>query len=146
MTNQHTLQELRHPQSVFSTWVGVVLLFVVFGLFVWVIIGASPRGDTYEAKRAKVREEKLKTLREEANKTLTTYGWVNKAKGVAHIPIDRAMNLTLADLAGKKPEPANPIATPIPQASAAPSPAAAPPKEGAPPPSATPPAVPGTTS
>ena len=36
----------------FSTWFGVVLLFVVFGLFVWVVIGASPRSDTYEEKRA----------------------------------------------------------------------------------------------
>ena len=94
----------------FSTWVGVVLLFVVFGLFVWVMIGASQRGDTYEAKRATARAEKLKTLREEANKALTTYGWVDKAKGVTHIPIDRAMELTLADLVGKKPAPANPIA------------------------------------
>ena len=92
MTDEHTLQEdLRHPQAVFSTWVGVVLLFGVFGLFVWVMIGASQRGDTYEAKRATARAEKLKTVREEANKALTTYGWVDKAKGVTHIPIDRAM-------------------------------------------------------
>ena len=116
----------------FSTWVGVVLLFVVFGLFVWVVIGASPRGDSYEAKRAIAREEKLKTLREEADKALTTYGWVDKTKGVARVPIDRAMELTLADLATKKPAPANPIATPEPQASAAPAPNAPPPKAGAP--------------
>jgi hypothetical protein len=118
-----------------STWIGVVLLFVVFGLFVWVVIGASPRGDTYEVKRAKAREEKLKTLREEANKALTTYGWVDKAKGVARVPIDRAMELTLAELATKKPAPANPIATPEPQVSVAPAPNASPPKAGAPSPS-----------
>jgi len=122
----------------FSTWVGVVLLFVVFGLFVWVVIGASPRGDTYEAKRAAAREEKLKTLREEANKSLTTYGWVDKTKGVARVPIDRAMELTLADLAAKKPVPANPIATPEPPASAAPPPSGAPPKAGVPSPSPAP--------
>ena len=133
MTDEHTLQEdLRHPQAVFSTWVGVVLLFGVFGLFVWVMIGASQRGDTYEAKRATARAEKLKTLREEASKALTTYGWVDKAKGVTHIPIDRAMELTLADLVGKKPAPANPVVVPEPQASAAPAPNAVPPKAGAP--------------
>jgi hypothetical protein len=108
----------------FSTWIGVVLLFFVFGLFVWVVIGASPRGDTYEAKRAAARQEKLKTLHEEENKALTTYGWVDKTKGVARVPIDRAMELTLADLATKKPAPASPIATPEPQASAAPAPKA----------------------
>jgi len=115
----------------FSTWVGVVLLFVVFGLFVWVVVGASPRSDTYEAKRAKAREEKLKTLREEANNALTTYGWVDKTKGVARVPIDRAMELTLTDLARKKPAPANPIATPEPQPSAAPAPNTVPPKPAA---------------
>ena len=122
----------------FSTWVGVVLLFGVFGLFVWVMIGASPRGDTDKAKHAKVREEKLKILQEEANKALTTYGWVDKAKGVTHIPIDRAMELTLADLVGKKPAPANPVVAPEPQASAAPAPNAVPPKAGAPSPSSKP--------
>ncbi len=122
----------------FSTWVGVVLLFGVFGLFVWVVIGASPRGDTYEAKRAKAREEKLKTLREEANKTLTTYGWADKAKGVAHVPIERAMELTLADLVTKKPTPANPIATPEPQASAASAPNTSPLQGGVPPPQPSP--------
>jgi hypothetical protein len=123
---------------VFSTWVGVVLLFGVFGLFVWVVIGASQRGDTYEAKRATARAEKLKTLREEANKALTTYGWVDKAKGVTRIPIDRAMELTLADLVGKKPAPANPVVAPEPQASAAPAPNAVPPKAGGPSPSSKP--------
>lgn len=113
----------------FSTWLGVVLLFGVFGLFVWVVIGASPRSDDYEAKRATAREEKLKTLREEAHKALTTYGWVDKAKAVTRIPIDRAMELTLADLVAKKPVPANPIATPEPQAPAV-SPSAAPPVPG----------------
>lgn len=119
MNDEHPLEDLRHPRSTFSTWVGVVLLLAVFGLFVWVVIGASPRGDTYEAKRAKVREEKLKTAREEAEKALTTYGWIDKNKGVARIPIDQAMQLTLADLAAKKPMPANPIATPEPAQSVA---------------------------
>ncbi len=37
----------------FSTWIGVVLLFAFFGLLALVVIGASPRGDNYEEKRAK---------------------------------------------------------------------------------------------
>ena len=28
----------------------MVLLFAVFGLFVWVVMGVMPRGDNYEAK------------------------------------------------------------------------------------------------
>ncbi len=138
----------------FRAWLGIVFLFVVFGFFVFVLIGASPRGNDYEAKRAAVRTEKLKSTMEEMNKDLHTYGWVDKAKGVARIPIDRAMQLTLADLAQKKPTAAGPIATPAPAAtpSASPStpataPAAGQPKEGEVPSAATsnPPGAPAGT-
>ena len=94
----------------FSTWIGIVLLFAIFGLLAWVLIGASPRGDTYEQKRATAREEKLQKLQEGVNTTLTTYGWVDKNKGVAHVPIIDAMKLAMVELAQKKPAPANPIA------------------------------------
>ena len=96
----------------FSTWMGVVLLFAFFGLMALIVIGASPRGDTYEEKRAKARAEKLKAVREETTKALTTYAWVDKNKGVVRIPINDAIKLTVAELARKTPVPANPIATP----------------------------------
>lgn len=96
----------------FSTWIGVVLLFAFFGLLALVVIGASPRGTTYEKKRAKARAEKLQAAREETTKALTTYAWVDKKKGVLRIPITDAMKLTVAELAQKTPAPANPIATP----------------------------------
>ena len=96
----------------FSTWIGVVLLFAFFGLLTLVVIGASPRGDTYEERRAKTRVEKLKAARDEMSKTLTSYAWANKDKGIVRIPIDDAMKLTVAELAQKKPMPANPIAPP----------------------------------
>ena len=132
------MTELRGPRNVFSTWLGIVLLFAVFGLFVLVTIGASPRGDHYEKKRAEARTEKLKTMRADNRKALTTYAWVDKAKGTAHIPINDAMHLTLDQLSKNPPAPAGPIApdaeTPGAQASA---PATAP--AGSPGPSATPP-------
>jgi hypothetical protein len=96
----------------FSTWIGVVLLFAFFGLLALVVIGASPRGNTYEKKRAKARAEKLQAAREETTKALTTYAWVDKNKGVVRIPITDAMKLTVAELAQRTPAPANPIATP----------------------------------
>src|SRR5437764_10096114 len=102
----------------FSTWVGVVLLFVLFGAIVVAVIGPSPRGDSYEKMRAETRAKKLKEARDEESKALTTYAWVDKNKGTVRLPIDRAMELTVADLANKKPAPANPIAAP--ESSAAP--------------------------
>ena len=129
MTTPETLREIAHTRAPFSAWLGVVLLFVLFGVIVLAIIGPSPRRDDYEIKRAKARAEKLKALREEDTKALTTYGWINKDKGVARIPIERAMELTVTDLAQKKLAPAYAIATPGPQPSpppaASPSPAAA---------------------
>jgi hypothetical protein len=96
----------------FSTWIGVVLLFAFFGLLALVVIGASPRESSYEKKRAQARADKLQAVHEETSKALATYAWVDKNKGVVRIPINDAMKLTLADLAQKKPAPANPIATP----------------------------------
>src|SRR6266699_5595154 len=107
----------------FSTWLGVVLLFELFGAIVVAVVGPSPRGDTYEQMRAEARAKKLKDVRDEDAKALTGYAWVDKNKGTVRLPIDRAMELTVADLANKKPAPAYAIAAP--ESSAAPSGAAA---------------------
>src|SRR3954452_5474723 len=110
----------RAPIS-FGAWFGIVLLFLLFGLVVFVLVAATPHGDTYEQKRAKAREEKLKTTTDATAKDLNSYAWVDKGKGVARIPIDRAMQLTLRDFASKKPAPANAI-----EAASSSSPAASP--------------------
>lgn len=115
MAHDEPKLSFEQPSSVFGTWLGVVLLFAVFTLFVWVVFGAMPRGDQYEEKRAVARMEKLKTVTQEAA-VLHTYGWVDKEKGVARIPIERAMELSVAELAEKKPAPAGPIVTPTPAA------------------------------
>src|ERR1700720_3890783 len=107
----------------FSTWVGVVLLFALFGVMVVAVIGPGPRGDTYERMRAEDRVKKLKDVRDEDAKALTSYAWGAKNKGTVRLPIDRPLELTVADLANKKPAPAYAIAAP--ESSAAPGGAAA---------------------
>ena len=129
MADTQSAPSIAYTRAPFSTWLGIVCLFVLFGLIVLAVIGPSPRTSDYEETRAKKRMEKLKTLQEEGQKELTTYAWVDKNKGVARIPIDRAMEVTVADLAQKKPAPAGPIATPAAQtapAGASPAPAASP--------------------
>src|SRR5437667_2301719 len=127
LSDSESLHRTADSPAPFSTWLGIVCLFVVFGVIVLAVIGPSPRGSNYEQMRAHKRMERLKTLREESQKDLTTYAWVDKNKGVAHIPIDRAMELTVAELAQKKPAPAGPIAAAETPAAAAPANAAAPP-------------------
>jgi hypothetical protein len=122
----------------FSTWVGVLLLFALFGVIVLAVIGPTPRGDSYEQMRAEARAKKLKDAREEERKALTSYAWIDKNKGTVRLPIDRAMELTLADLASKKPAPAYAIAAPESSAapggaaSASPAPSASPQSSGTP--------------
>ena len=128
MADTQSVRTIAYSRAPFSTWLGIVFLFVLFGLIVLAVIGPSPRGSDYEETRAKKRMERLKTLHEESKKELTTYAWVDKSKGVARIPIDRAMEVTVADLAQKKPAPAGPIVTPAAQA----APAAAPPAGASP--------------
>jgi hypothetical protein len=120
MANPESIRQIAHSRAPLSTWLGIVLLFALFGVIVLAIIGPSPRGSDYEETRAKKRVENLKTLHEEADKALTTYGWTDKNKGVARIPIERAMELTVADLAKQKPAPAGPIATPAAEGTASP--------------------------
>jgi hypothetical protein len=119
------MAETEHIQSPapFSTWLGVLLLFVLFGAMALAIIGPAPRTDSYEKTRAEARMKKLSAAREEDAKALSGYAWIDKNKGTVRLPIDRAMELTVADLANKKPAPASAIATPA--ASAAPGGAAA---------------------
>src|SRR5213595_511166 len=128
MAETQSAHRIAYSRARFSTWLAIVCLFVLFGLLVLAIIGPSPRTSDYEETRAKKRMEKLKALHEETQKDLTTYAWVDKNKGLARIPIDRAMELTVSDLAKKKPAPAGPIATPVTQT----APAGASPAPGAP--------------
>jgi hypothetical protein len=138
MAGTESLRQVALARAPWSVWFGIVLLFVLFGVIVLAIIGPTPRSSDYEETRAKKRAENLKTLREEADKALTTYGWIDKSKGVARIPIERAMELTVAELAKQKPAPAGPVATPEAQATASapasatsPAPAASPKPGGA---------------
>jgi len=125
MADTESLRHIAHSRAPLSTWLGVVLLFALFGVIVLAIIGPMPRGSDYEETRAKKRMANLKTAQEDAEKALNSYAWVDKNKGVVRIPISRAMELTATDLAQKKPVAAGPVATP-PAAQASPGGAASP--------------------
>src|SRR5881398_2379388 len=118
MANAESIRQIARSRAPLSTWLAVVLIFALFGVIVLAIIGPMPRGSDYEETRAKKRIEKLKTSREDAEKALNTYAWVDKNKGVVRIPISRAMEVTIAQLAQRKPMQAGPIATPAPETQA----------------------------
>ncbi len=123
MAEEQSLRQVAQSRAPLSAWFGTLLLFMLFGIIVLAVVGPSARTDQYEQTRAKKRADILKGVREEDAKALTSYAWIDKAKGSAHIPIDRAIQLTMAELAQKKPAPAYPVATPPPPAAAATPPA-----------------------
>src|SRR5256885_3637445 len=127
MADTESLRQVVHSRAPLSTWFGIVLLFALFGVIVIAVIGPIPRNSDYEQTRAKKRIENLKTVREDAEKALNTYAWVDKNKGVVRIPISRAMELTTTDLSKQKPVPAGansspPSPSPAPTTSPAPAP------------------------
>src|SRR6266581_4754577 len=120
MADQESIRQAVRARAPFSTWLCVVALFFLFGVIVLAVVGPAPRGNTYEVTRAKKRMDNLKTARDADAKELGTYAWIDKNKGVVRVPIDRAMQIAVAELASHKPAPANPVAPPAPQASQAP--------------------------
>ena len=85
---------------------GRYLIFGVLGFCLLAILALLLRstltsGQTYEEKRAQIRLNRLVALRSDEARKLASYQWVDKAKGVVQIPLERAMALTLVDIKGK---------------------------------------------
>lgn len=127
-------QKGKSSVPVFITGLVMVLLFCGLGFFL-VLQGQSiPNADEVTAQ---TRLKNLADLNSENQKILTQYHWVDKSKGVVGIPIDRAMDLVLAELESNKPHSAGPVTPPTPpqpQPTASPKPAASQP-QGSPTPS-----------
>jgi hypothetical protein len=107
-------------KSIWPMFAGAFVLFALFALgVVWMLRSGDPASYDEEAIRAKERYDILAKIEEE-NKALTTgYGWADQAKGTVRIPLDRAMEMTVANLAAQgEPRPANPVDPTIPLGSA----------------------------
>src|SRR5581483_549138 len=96
------------PVSLFT----IVFLFVLFGAFFLVVrrYYHAPTAPVYAQEAENFNKDKSKDLewrtnrdtrraylnetRKETAQEATTYGWVDKDKGVVRLPLDRAMELT----------------------------------------------------
>jgi hypothetical protein len=117
-------QKNRVSLSVIITGLVMMLLFVGLAAF---LVSQRENIPTVDEQTAEVRLKNLAELNAENQKFLTQYHWVDKSKGVVGIPIDRAMDLVVAQLQADKPHAAGPINPPAPPAAAAsppPSPSA----------------------
>jgi hypothetical protein len=98
----------------------LVMLLVFVGL-VWIVFLQKQAIPTSTAQTREDRMKNLAQLNADNQKILTTYHWVDKSKGIVGIPINRAMELVLKDLAADHPHAAGPVNLPA----ASPTPAAA---------------------
>ncbi|MGH7958738.1 MAG: hypothetical protein ACREH8_17265 [Opitutaceae bacterium] len=100
------------PVSLFT----IVFLFAVFAAFLLVIryfyqpaatsaFNAAPDNISKDLEwraNAASRRLTLKQLREGEAAQTSSHGWIDKNAGVVRLPIERAMELTAHDLAGKQ--------------------------------------------
>jgi hypothetical protein len=123
------METAAQPKPLLRVLAGGLILLLLFILAVKLLTGLAPLPDD-DAARAAERAKAYADLQAENAKKLETYAWADKDKGAVQIPIERAMELAIAELNSKQPVPAGPIATPAPSPeaspAASPSPAATP--------------------
>jgi hypothetical protein len=104
----------------------LVMLLVFVGL-VWIVFLQKQAIPTSTQQTREERIKALAQLNADNQKSLTSYHWVDKSKGIVAIPINRAMELVLKDLAANHPHAAGPVNPPTasPTPAASPAPAAA---------------------
>jgi hypothetical protein len=111
--NSHSLSQRKHPYLP-GIWLATGFLGLASLAFLLKPAGVTPH--TVLEVAAKARLEKLSKLREEQDKLANSYGWTDKEKGIAHIPVTKAMELLLPKLRANDPHPAYPITTITPSA------------------------------
>ncbi len=83
------------PWSRFWTAMG---MFVLFLCALILVLHWAPEPINDDVERGLLREKNLAELQKANEERLGTYGWVDQAHGVVHIPIVRAMELEIAGL------------------------------------------------
>ena len=106
MNRNPPLSERRHPYLP-GLWLAAGFLGLASLALLLRPVGVTP--DTILEKAAMERWERLQKLKTNQLADVTTYGWVDQAKGVARIPVAQAMELTIAKLQAQNPKPAYPI-------------------------------------
>lgn len=91
-----------HRTPVFTT-VLVLLCFAAFGLLVWkVYVPRAYTVDKVEGVRTPADRQALLTEHQaNEHRAAASYAWVDQKAGVVRLPIDRAIELTVQDLARK---------------------------------------------
>lgn len=104
----HSFSQRNHPYLP-GVWLAVGFLGLASLALLLRPMGVTP--NTISDSDAKVRLEKLSKLRAEQAQLASSYGWADKEKGIARIPIAKAMEMTITSLRTNAPHAAYPITT-----------------------------------
>lgn len=100
------------PKATVWFFVGVIISIILGGVIFFLISPDSvafQRTQAYKEFRRmpeapapllqtnKSSHEDIRNLKTSENETLHSFGWVDKAKGVAHVPVEEAMDMTLEE-------------------------------------------------
>src|SRR5438132_9083492 len=107
------MKKVAQPNRVTTPMIitALVMILLFLGLVV-LLVAQRQHVQTYDEARKEQRLKNLADLNGENDKILTQYHWVDRAKGVVGIPIERAMNLVLTEMQANRPHPAGPITSP----------------------------------
>lgn len=107
-------------KSIWPMFAGAIVLFLLFAGFVqWMRASTNRVAFDEEAIRAAQRYEILAKVKDTNDKLTTGYAWVDQAKGIVRLPLDRAMELAVKKLSAQgRPHPAYPVDPSLPIGSA----------------------------
>jgi hypothetical protein len=119
-------QPKKSPTLTFLGGIVGFLLFTGITAYVYTKVAEKKHAAPYEAARAEVRVQTLKEVRDSDGAIRSSYGWLDKQKGVVRLPVQRSMEVVLPELQASKPR-ASGVKVPPPAvpAPAAPAPAEA---------------------
>jgi hypothetical protein len=98
MTNSvegSTVQDRRAWSMI--TLIGVILSLSLFVVLVGILFWFTSVNFRATPLEGKTPEQKLRELQATDRTSLSNYGWVDRAKGIVRLPIDRAMTLLLEE-------------------------------------------------
>ena len=104
--NPHSLSERSHPYLP-GLWLAAGFLGLASLAFLLRPVGITP--DTITEKAAMERWDRLQKLKTDQHRDVTSYGWVDKDKGIARIPVEKAVELIIPKLQAQDPKAAYPI-------------------------------------
>lgn len=104
------MSDVATTKSVWPTALAVIGVFAIFLLILLVAhrpavpldqVASAPEEEQWKLT-AEGREAKLQELRGQAQTGFRTYQWLDQGAGIVQLPVERAMELTVAELSAQR--------------------------------------------